>query len=119
MFYNPQQPYPHQPYYQSNYEPQPHQQYYYDSRVPQPSPTTPTEPTQQQIQQYVSQFQHLKQPVLSLVKPWVDYGVNEAKHTSIAHAMTEIAAITYLIGRGVSPTVAHYIVESWEKNEQF
>ncbi|MGG2092405.1 hypothetical protein AB1283_06745 [Bacillus sp. S13(2024)] len=108
-----------QPYYPSNYEQQPYQPYYYDPRVPQSDPTMPTEPTQQQIQQYALQYHHLKQPVLTLVKPWVDYGVKEAKYTSVPHAMTEVAAITYLIGRGMNPTVAHHIVESWEKNEQF
>ncbi|ENQ3077237.1 hypothetical protein [Bacillus sp. WLY-B-L8] len=119
MFYNSQQLYPQQPYYQPYPEQQLYYPYHYDPRFPQTGPTTPTEPTEQQIQQYASQFQHLKQPVLNLVKPWVEYGVKEAKHTSVPHAMTEIAAITYLIGKGVNPTVAHYIVESWEKNEQF
>ncbi|MBC6976021.1 hypothetical protein H9I32_27715 [Bacillus sp. Xin] len=87
-----------------------------------PGPTTaiPTEPTQQQIQQVVgTQFLSLKKPVLDFVKPWVEYGMNEAKHTSHKHAMTEVAAIMFLIGKGFNPTIAHYIVESWEKNEQF
>ncbi|HEK9103026.1 hypothetical protein KFD70_14380 [Bacillus pfraonensis] len=87
-----------------------------------PGPTTaiPTEPTQQQIQQVVgTQFLSLKKPVLDFVKPWVEYGMNEAKHTSHKHAMTEVAAIMFLVGKGFNPTIAHYIVESWEKNEQF
>jgi hypothetical protein len=25
----------------------------------------------------------------------------------------------FLVGKGFNPTIAHYIVESWEKNEQF
>ncbi|HDX9577110.1 TPA: hypothetical protein ROX88_000589 [Bacillus pseudomycoides] len=119
MFYNSQQPNPQQTYYQPYSESQPHYQYHYDPRFPQAGTTIPTEPTQQQIQHYTAQFQHLKQPVLSFVKPWVEYGVKEAKYTSVPHAMTEVAAITYLIGRGINPTSAHYIVESWEKNEQF
>ena len=46
-------------------------------------PGSITEPTQQQIQQVVgTQFLPLKKPVLDFVKPWVDYGLNEAKHTS-------------------------------------
>ena len=60
-----------------------------------------------------------KKPVLDFVKPWVDYGLNEAKHTSHKHALTEVAAIMFLVGKGFNPTIAHYIVESWEKNEQF
>lgn len=87
-----------------------------------PAPTTviPTEPTQEQIQQVVgTQFLPLKKPVLNFVKPWVEYGMNEAKHTSHKHAMTEVAAIMFLVGKGFNPTIAHYIVESWEKNEQF
>lgn len=119
MFYNPQHPYPQQTYNPQHPEQQLYYPYHYDPRFPQAGLTTPTEPTEQQIQQYASQFQHLKQPVLNLVKPWVEYGVKEAKYTSVPHAMTEIAAITYLIGKGFNPTVAHYIVESWEKNEQF
>ncbi|SDY77046.1 hypothetical protein [Bacillus sp. 166amftsu] len=85
-----------------------------------PTPSIPAEPTQQQIQQVVgTQFLSLKKPVLDFVKPWVEYGMNEAKHTSAEHAMTEVAAIMFLVGKGFNPTIAHYIVESWEKNEQF
>ncbi len=87
---------------------------------PGPATPIPTEPTQEQIQQVVgTQFLSLKKPVLDFVKPWVQYGMNEAKHTSHEHAMTEIAAIMFLVGKGFNPTIAHYIVESWEKNEQF
>ncbi|MED1613177.1 MULTISPECIES: hypothetical protein [Bacillus cereus group] len=92
-----------------------------DITQPQILPPGPiTEPTQQQIQQVVgTQFLPLKKPVLDFVKPWVDYGLNEAKHTSYKHALTEVAAIMFLVGKGFNPTIAHYIVESWEKNEQF
>ncbi|OTW85328.1 hypothetical protein BK702_17890 [Bacillus thuringiensis serovar cameroun] len=92
-----------------------------DITQPQILPPGPiTEPTQQQIQQVVgTQFLPLKKPVLDFVKPWVDYGLNEAKHTSHKHALTEVAAIMFLVGKGYNPTIAHYIVESWEKNEQF
>ncbi|PFW94166.1 hypothetical protein COL32_18430 [Bacillus pseudomycoides] len=92
------------------------------SQILPPAPTTaiPTEPTQQQIQQVVgTHYLSLKKPVLDFVKPWVEYGMNEAKHTSQQHAMTEVAAIMFLVGKGFNPTIAHYIVESWEKNEQF
>ncbi len=92
-----------------------------DITQPQILPPGPiTEPTQQQIQQVVgTQFLPFKKPVLDFVKPWVDYGLNEAKHTSHEHALTEVAAIMFLVGKGFNPTIAHYIVESWEKNEQF
>ncbi|EEL34815.1 hypothetical protein bcere0019_19520 [Bacillus cereus Rock3-28] len=92
-----------------------------DITQPQILPPGPiTEPTQQQIQQVVgTQFLPLKKPVLDFVKPWVDYGLNEAKQTSHKHALTEVAAIMFLVGKGYNPTIAHYIVESWEKNEQF
>ncbi|PEB56076.1 hypothetical protein CON65_23390 [Bacillus pseudomycoides] len=109
---------------------------YHDPRVSPPAPTLdstqpqtlptgsttgiPTEPTEQQIQQVVgTQFLSLKKPILDFVKPWVEYGMNEAKYTSPQHAMTEVAAIMFLVGKGFNPTIAHYIVESWEKNEQF
>ncbi|WP_459503874.1 hypothetical protein [Bacillus sp. C1] len=93
------------------------------TRVSQPGPgpqAVPTEPSQQQIQQAVgTKYLALKKPVLDFVNPWVEYGMNEAKYTSHQHAMTEIAAIMFLVGSGFDPTIAHYIVESWEKNEQF
>ncbi len=61
----------------------------------------------------------LKRETLATVSPWVQYGLREAQYTSVPHAMTEIAAIAYLIGRGYEPRVAHQIVESWETNETF
>ncbi|MDQ0175013.1 hypothetical protein [Bacillus chungangensis] len=61
----------------------------------------------------------LKQETLSRVEPWVQYGLNEAQKTSIPHAMREVAAITYLMGKGYDPRMAHQIVESWEVDEMF
>jgi hypothetical protein len=69
-------------------------------------------------QGYVNPYQ-LKQETLSKVNPWVQYGINEAQHTSVSHAMLEIAAISYLMGKGYDPRTAHQIVESWEFNETF
>ena len=131
-----QTPYPEQPFLEPQHQGAPYQeqkcsyqqphmyQSCYGQRVtPQTSmqpQTLPAEPTQQQIQQTVgTQFLSLKKPVLDFVKPWVEYGMAEAKQTSEQHAMTEIAAIMFLIGKGFNPTTAHYIVESWEKDEQF
>ncbi|MBU0452921.1 hypothetical protein KN035_31345, partial [Bacillus thuringiensis] len=133
---NQEQQYQQNPYTTQPQQPQYQQQMYqpnYDVRVSPPKPPTIdptqpqilppgpiTEPTQQQIQQVVgTQFLPFKKPVLDFVKPWVDYGLNEAKHTSHEHALTEVAAIMFLVGKGFNPTIAHYIVESWEKNEQF
>jgi hypothetical protein len=56
---------------------------------------------------------------LSTVEPIVQYGLKEAQFTSHLHAMREVAAISYLIGRGYDPRIAHQIVESWEVNEVF
>ncbi|MFE4243429.1 hypothetical protein [Peribacillus butanolivorans] len=50
---------------------------------------------------------------------WVQYGLNEAQKTSIPHAMMEIAAIAYLMGKGYDPRMAHQMVESWEFDEMF
>jgi hypothetical protein len=61
----------------------------------------------------------LKHHTLSTVEPIVQYGLKEAKVTSYPHAMREIAAISYLIGKGYDPRIAHQIVESWEVNEVF
>ncbi|WHY03065.1 hypothetical protein [Neobacillus sp. DY30] len=60
-----------------------------------------------------------KHTVLRTVEPFVQYGLHEAKHTSFAHALREVAAITYLMGMGYDPKMAHRIVESWEINEVF
>ncbi|MDM5188420.1 hypothetical protein QUF99_14170 [Bacillus sp. DX4.1] len=115
-----QQPQMYQPYYNPRVSPPAPTLDPAQIQISPPVPTTPAEPTPQQIQQAVgTQFLSLKQPVLNFVKPWVDYEMKEAKHTSPQHAMTEIAAIMFLIGKGYNPTIAHYIVESWEKNEQF
>lgn len=61
----------------------------------------------------------LKQETLSQIQPWLQYGLNEAQKTSIPHAMTEVAAIAYLIGKGYSSNMAYQMVESWEVNEMF
>jgi len=110
-----QQQYPQYPYYT-----QPTQQVQQYQRPDGHQPYIPQEPTQQQIHQAVgTHYLHLKNPVLQVVRPWVQYGLHEAQHTSVSHAMTEVAAIMYLLGKGYNPKLAHYIVESWEKNEHF
>lgn len=86
----------------------------------QPYQQFPQEPSPQQVQQMIgNQYQHLKMPVLQAVQPWIQYGLQEAQHTSYPHALMEVAAITYLIGQGYQPQMAHFIVESWEKHEMF
>lgn len=64
-------------------------------------------------------YPHLKEQTLNIVKPFVKYGLQEAKATSYKHAMTEVAAMTYLIGKGLDPQTAYLTVESWEVNEAF
>ncbi|PLR95333.1 hypothetical protein CVD19_15025 [Bacillus sp. T33-2] len=61
----------------------------------------------------------LKQETLSRVQPWVQYGLYEAQKTSFPHAMTEVAAIAYLMGKGYDPRLARQMVESWEVDEMF
>jgi hypothetical protein len=62
---------------------------------------------------------NLKNEALNAVKPFVDYGLHEASYTSYSHALTEVAAIAYLLGKGYDPHTAYHTVESWEKNEKF
>jgi hypothetical protein len=62
---------------------------------------------------------NLKHHVLQTVSPVVRYGLYEMKHTSVSHSMFEIAAISYLMGRGYDMHTARRIVESWEVNETF
>jgi hypothetical protein len=61
----------------------------------------------------------IRNQVLCAVQPVVHYGLREAERTSIDHAMFEVAAITYLMGRGYDYYTAHRLVESWETGEAF
>ncbi|WP_100407806.1 hypothetical protein [Bacillus solitudinis] len=76
-------------------------------------------PYQYHHQHLYPQTHQLKSQTLSTLEPLVQYGLKEAQFTSYLHAMREIAAISYLIGRGYDPRTAHQIVESWEVNEVF
>jgi hypothetical protein len=64
-------------------------------------------------------FPHLKHTVLREIAPFVTYGLEEAKGTSYEHAFQEVAAMTYLMGKGMDPKTAYLTVESWEVNEKF
>lgn len=85
---------PHTPYHYPYYPPSPAVPYPYDRRP-------------------------LKEETLAIVEPFVQYGLREARATSVPHAMREVAAISYLIGRGIDPGSAYWLVESWEINERF
>lgn len=61
----------------------------------------------------------IRNQVLGLVSPVVQYGLYEMMYTSVPHAMYEIAAIAYLMGRGYDFPTARQIVESWETDESF
>jgi hypothetical protein len=62
---------------------------------------------------------NIREQVLATVRPVVMYGLHELPKTSPEHAMYEVAAITYLMGRGYDYYTAHRIVESWETGEAF
>ncbi|SMO92332.1 hypothetical protein [Melghirimyces algeriensis] len=61
--------------------------------------------------------QMMKETTLRTVEPFVKYGLEEAKKTSYEHAMREIAAMSFLVGRGYDPQNAYRTVESWEVEE--
>ncbi|MBW5446697.1 hypothetical protein GE107_11555 [Cohnella sp. CFH 77786] len=61
----------------------------------------------------------LRNHVLGTVSPVVRYGLWEMQYTSVTHAMLEVSAITYLMGRGYDFPTARRIVESWEVHESF
>jgi hypothetical protein len=61
----------------------------------------------------------IRNHVFSAVQPVVQHGLMEAGRTSVNHAMYEVAAISYLMGRGYDYHTAHRIVESWETGEAF
>lgn len=76
-----------------------------------------------QMHPYYAQPYHptgaLKTETLTRIEPFVRCGLQEAKFTSHAHALREVAAISYLLGKGYDPRTAHRIVESWEVDEKF
>ncbi|MFZ5969570.1 MAG: hypothetical protein ACOYVK_20615 [Bacillota bacterium] len=57
--------------------------------------------------------------LMRLLHPVVKYGLEEAKCTSVRHAMMEVVLIAYLMGRGYDHHTAHRMVESWEVDEIF
>lgn len=61
----------------------------------------------------------LKNETLRAVIPFVNYGLQEATFTSYHHALIEVAAIAYLLGKGFDPRTAYKTVESWEVSETF
>ncbi|MBZ5751064.1 MULTISPECIES: hypothetical protein [Metabacillus] len=64
-------------------------------------------------------YPHLKPQVLNYIDPFVKYGLKEATATSYEHALQEVAAMSYLLGKGMDPHTAYLTVESWEMNEMF
>lgn len=64
-------------------------------------------------------YPQLKNETLQNIQPFVQYGLKEAIATSYQHALTEVAAMAYLIGKGMEPQTAYLTVESWEVNEMF
>ena len=52
-------------------------------------------------------YPHLKPQILNIIDPFVKYGLTEAKATSYGHALKEVAAISYLIGKGMDPHTAY------------
>jgi len=56
---------------------------------------------------------------LRTVIPFLNYGLQEATFTSYSHALSEVVAMTYLLGKGYDPQTAFKTVESWEVNERF
>jgi hypothetical protein len=61
----------------------------------------------------------IRNQVLSAVQPIVQHGLMEAARTSVNHAMYEVAAISFLMGRGYDHYTARRMVESWETGEAF
>ncbi|WP_374721047.1 hypothetical protein [Peribacillus tepidiphilus] len=64
-------------------------------------------------------YPHFKNATLTAITPFVNYGLKEGKHTSFKHALEEVAAMSYLLGKGFDPQTAYLTVESWELNEYF
>ncbi|WP_181444494.1 hypothetical protein [Bacillus sp. 03113] len=71
----------------------------------------------QQIKQPL--YPQLKPQVFNSIAPFVKYGLKEAKATSFEHALQEVAAMTYLLGKGMDAQTAYLTVESWERMKRF
>jgi hypothetical protein len=95
----------------------PYQMPYYQPQTVTQFPQYPQ--SEMMVHQQVKQplYPQLKAQTLNIVEPFVKYGLQEAKATSYEHAFKEVAAMTYLIGRGFDPQTAYAIVESWEMDE--
>ncbi|PZE22834.1 hypothetical protein [Paenibacillus xerothermodurans] len=61
----------------------------------------------------------IREYVLSAVAPAVLHGLYELPRTSPEHALYQVSAISFLMGRGFDFPTAHHIVESWEDGEAF
>lgn len=70
------------------------------------------------MQGQMPMYDPVKMQTLDAIEEYVNHGLNEAKKTSIAHAMKEVAAMSYLYGKGMEPHAAYKLVESWEINEK-
>ncbi|WP_163099028.1 hypothetical protein [Peribacillus alkalitolerans] len=68
---------------------------------------------------YYVPYRDLKSETLNAIMPFVEHGIKESMYTSHIHALTEVAAMAYLLGKGYDPQTAYKTVESWEVNEQF
>lgn len=64
-------------------------------------------------------MQKLKSSTLNAVNPFVQHGLKEAHFTSYQHALMEVAAMSYLLGKGYDYNAAYQLVEAWEVNESF
>jgi hypothetical protein len=108
-----------------HYYPTPYQMPYYQPQQMGAYPQYPQFPQYPQSEMMAHEqikqplYPQLKDQTLNAVAPFVQYGLKEAKDTSFAHALQEVAAMAYLIGRGFDPQMAYAIVESWELDETF
>lgn len=80
---------------------------FYYQPYPNPTPTPNPNPN------------NLMHETLQAVEPWVQNGLKEAHTISVEHALREAAAVSYLIGKGCPPKLAHQIVESWWHKKQY
>lgn len=56
-------------------------------------------------------------PFLMHLRPAIRHGLKEMPYTSAKHAMSQVALIAFLMGRGYDYPSALKIVESWEVGE--
>ncbi|ANE48054.1 hypothetical protein SY83_19120 [Paenibacillus swuensis] len=83
----------------------------------QPMPTVmPYAPMAPTTMPYMPYPQADRYSVIEDLRPAIAYGLNEAEGRGYDHTLSEVAAISYLMGLGYDYNTAYATVDSWNLN---